>query len=276
MTAGSGPVADATGDQSLAEDVGHRVVGRRVFLTGATLLLPLHLAGTSGCAADRSVLVTGGVSAERATAYRSLAQHGIAAVEDLWGTGSVPAPIQLDLPANAAAWAAATGRQQGSGGEYAASTVWQDSIGRIVVNPATWGALTPEGRVAVMTHEVTHLAMGRAPDVPWWITEGMAEYTAHRASELSLREVAGSALVSLAAEPPGDWPTPSGAADPWQDYAPAWLACVYLARTYDESSLLDLHSDLVNAVGVDKAMQRRCGSNSAQVHQDWLRWLAEQ
>ncbi len=249
-----------------------------MFLTGATVLLPLQLAGISGCAADRttSVLVTGGVSAELAAAYRELAQRGLAAVEDVWGTGSVPVPIQLDLPANSAAWAAATGHQQGSGGEYAASTVWQGSVGRIVVNPATWGALSPDGRSAVLTHEVTHLAMGRQPDVPWWITEGLAEYTAHQASDLSLHEVAGSAIASLTANPPRAWPTQSDGGEPWEDYAPAWLACVYLARTYDESSLLNLHSDLVNAASLDGAMQRRWGESSARVQRDWSRWLAEQ
>lgn len=244
-------------------------------MAAATVLAPLHLAGVTGCAGQSSVQVSGSVSAGRATAYREIAQRSIAAVEDLWGQGSVPLPIQLDLPANSAAWALATG-QRDSGQTYAASTVWQDSGGRIVVHPATWSAVSPEGRSAVMTHEITHLAMGQSEQVPWWITEGLAEYTAQRGSDMSLADIAGSVWGPLIGHPPSDWPQPASAADPWLDYAPAWLACVYLARTYDETTLLNLYFEVADGASLDAAMQSVFGQGSDQVQQDWSRWLAEQ
>ncbi|MGB5952646.1 MAG: hypothetical protein WBG57_09070, partial [Ornithinimicrobium sp.] len=239
------------------------------------VLGPLPLGGVSGCAGENSVQVTGSVSAERAAAYRTLAQRGIGAVEDLWGQGSVPQPIRLDLPANAAAWALATGRPI-SDQVYAASTVWQESTGRIVVHPATWNALSPQGRSAVITHEVTHLAMGPSTRVPWWITEGLAEYTAHRASKSSLEDIAGSAWKPLIADPPSRWPRPSRRADSWQNYAPAWLACVFLARTYDEKALLTMHSELVGGSPLEVSMRDHFDRGSGQLQQDWSRWLGEQ
>ncbi|CAN5474902.1 hypothetical protein BH23ACT6_BH23ACT6_02920 [soil metagenome] len=250
------------------------VIGRRALVASAAVLFPASVVAISGCAGERSVQVTGGVSAGRAMAYRELAERGIADVEDLWGSGSVPLPIRLDLPATAAGWALATS-QQDQTLTYAASTVWRGATGHIVVHPAMWSEVTPEGRSAVIAHEISHLVMGNQPHMPWWITEGLAEYTAHRGSDRSLEDIAGSALGRLSANPPPRWPQRSGSADPWQDYAPAWLACVYLAQAYDESLLLDLHADVAADVPLDTALQRRSGARSTEVHQSWVAWLRQ-
>lgn len=215
------------------------------------------------------------MSAERASAYRTAAQRGITRVEDLWGHGSVPTPVHLDLPANAAAWALAT-RRDDDRQTYSASTVWEGPQGRIVVHPATWGAVSPEGRQAVVTHEITHLAMGPNRQVPWWVSEGLAEFTALRKSELSLAAIVGSAWWSLTSSPPSQWPQPSNSADPWMDYAPAWLACVYLARTYGETPLLDLHTALAGGAALDAAMTSVFGQGESRVQRDWSRWLTRQ
>ncbi len=263
------------------------VLGRG--LAGA--FLGLAAPSLSGCAAPAIVAVTGGVDPERTAAYRTLALRAIPVVEDLWGTDTVPLPVRLDLPATLTAWSAATGHKPDKQG-YAASTVRlaasarggamtrgtadenSDDV-RIVMHPDAWVELGPEGRLGVIVHEVTHLVMGTGEGAPWWLGEGLAEYTAHRTSARSLEQIAGSAWGPIVGTPPTSWPT-ENAQQPWQGYASAWLACVFIAETAGEEALLALYNRVCAGRALDRACRDVLGRGESDLRQDWSRWLSEQ
>ncbi len=254
----------------------------------ATVVVGLSAPSLSGCAAPPKVVITGGVAPERASAYRSLALTAIPVVEDLWGIDTVPLPVHLDLPATIAAWSTATGYDPDQQG-FAASTVRRPGASagdgapgnegssdvRIVMHPDAWAELTAEGRLGVIVHEVTHLAMGTRTGAPWWLGEGAAEYTAHRASSRSLQEIAGSAWGPIASKPPQAWPTPN-LEQPWQGYASAWLACVFMVRTAGEDELLALYDSLSAGRSLDQACRITMGRGEADLRTQWARWLSEQ
>ncbi len=232
----------------------------------------------SGCAATPDVVVTGGVPAAHAAAYRNLVFDAIPLVEDLWGSGTVPLPVRIDLPLTTGQWATATGYRPDQRG-YAASTVRSNSVGGedpepvIVIHPGAWSGLSPEGREAIVVHEMTHLAMGGRASTPWWLSEGLAEYTAHRRSSSPLITIAGSALRDAANSPPVSWPTPSPASRAWTGYAQAWLVCVYIAEQYGEKALLRTYRAVHSGVSLNAAISGRLGQNSDRVHADWVKWL---
>lgn len=234
----------------------------------------------SGCAGDADVVVTGGVSAQRAAAYRQLVLDAITPVEDLWGAGSVPLPVRIDLPLTTAQWAAATGYAPDQRG-YAASTVRRSpqsggarSEVRIVMHPDAWSELTRQGRQAVAVHEVAHLAMGPAGEAPWWVEEGMAEYTAHRRSSLSMAKIAGSALTRVIASPSTSWPRPQPGSNAWDGYASAWLACRFIAERHGEAALIELWEALSDSRSLEESMQLAVGESAEQVLRHWQDWLA--
>lgn len=269
--------------------VSRRSVLRRG-LAGA--FLGLAAPSLSRCAAPATVAVTGGVDPERAAEYRALALTAIPVVEDLWGTDTVPLPVRLELPATLAAWSVATGHEPEQQG-YAASTVRRaaatsggelkgrkavdessDDV-RIVMHPDAWVELSPEGRLGVIVHEVTHLAMGTGTGAPWWLGEGLAEYTAHRTSARSLEQIAGSAWGPIVGTPPTSWPM-ENAQQPWQGYASAWLACVFLAETAGEETLLALYARISAGRSLDEACREAVGRGEVDLRQDWSRWLSQQ
>lgn len=232
----------------------------------------------AACTARSDVAVTGGVAAERATAYRDLVLEAIPSVEDLWGEGAVTLPVHLDLPSTTAAWAVATGHSPEERG-YAASTVRSDSAtpaARIVIHPDAWDGLSPAGRRAVVTHEVAHLAMGPGTAAPWWLEEGLAEYSAHRSSAMSIADVAGSALPRAVQDPGQSWPEPSTEGDAWQGYARAWLACLFIAQRHSEAALLEIFDAAAAGQPTSDVMQDVLNEGSEDLYRAWLDWLQDQ
>ncbi len=254
----------------------------------AGAMVALLAPSLGACAAPPAAVVTGGVAPERVSAYRSLVLTAIPVVEDLWGINAVPLPVRMDLPATIAAWSKATGHEPDQRG-YAASTVRRpgatardESTGqdgsndvRIVMHPDAWDELTPEGRLGVIVHEVTHLAMGTRTGAPWWLGEGVAEYTAHRTSSRSLQEIAGSAWDPIVSKTPQSWPTPN-LEQPWQGYASAWLACVFITQTAGEDGLLTLYDSVSEGRSLDEACRTNMGRGEADLRMQWARWLSEQ
>ncbi|MGB7449928.1 MAG: hypothetical protein WA892_12480 [Ornithinimicrobium sp.] len=233
-------------------------------------------AAVTGCSRRPDVMVTGQVDAVIATAYRDLAHAGMTQVNGLWGPGSVPLPVRLHLPRSATQWAQSTGQlgQFGPSGQFAASTVrrpGQEPV--VVIHPDTWDALRPEGRASVVTHELTHLAMGPSGSAPWWLTEGLAEYTAHSAFDGAPSEIAGSALTGLLARPPQGWPQPAAASDPWQGYAAAWLACVFLADEVGDQAMLGLYAATRAGRPFDQVCPAVFDRSASRLHRQWLDWL---
>lgn len=222
------------------------------------------------------VRVEGEVGPERAEAYRQLTVQAVRRTEQLWGPGSVPVPVRLVLPADADAFGEVTGLD--SAADVPAAVVGRGDGARLVVHPGAWERLTPEGRLSVLTHEVTHLVMQGDGPVPWWLGEGLAEYTAHRGGGSTVRELAGTALdLVRAGRVPQDWPErpPGGPGDRWGSYAMAWLACHHLAETYSERGLLDLYRAVAGGEPVGEAAVRVLGVSEDEALATWRAWLVE-
>jgi len=219
------------------------------------------------------VVVTGQVDRVRAGAYRDMVISGVEQVRDLWGRDRVVLPIRLHLPRSAAQWSQATGHPVVERG-YAGTTVrrpGQEPV--VVIHPDAWDALTPQGRAAVVTHEITHLAMGSSGSAPWWLAEGLAEYTAHRASDADPARIAGSALPRLLADPPSGWPQAAASTSAWQGYASAWLACVFLAGEVGEQALLEAHTRTHAGSSWQDVCRASLGRPASQLHRQWITWL---
>jgi hypothetical protein len=250
-------------------------VTRRAALGWLAVSLGAPAGSLSACSRRPDVVVTGQVDAVRARAYRDLTVGAVAQVRALWGPDSVPTPVRLHLPRSAAQWSQATGQHRDDG--LAASTVRRPGQEpRIVVHPQTWESLVARGRRSVVTHEVTHLAMGPSRAAPWWLVEGLAEYTAHRGFTGPPAQIAGSAWAPLLARPPSGWPAPGATTDPWQGYAAAWLACVFLVGEAGEQAVLDTYGATRAGTPFERACPALLGRSALQLHRAWLSWLESQ
>lgn len=240
-------------------------------------------------AARDRVTVSGSAPADRVEAYAVMTETALDRVEGLWGRGAVRWPVRVVLPESAAEFADLTGGAPASQ-KAPAVTVGSLAEAHIVVHPDSWGRLAPEGRQAVLTHEVTHLAQqGRGP-VPPWLGEGAAEFTAHRQSDLPPAAIAGSALDDVrAGRLPNTWPdltsrteatgpTDTTAGQPgtdpaWGGYALSWLACLYIAETWSEEALLDLYGTVAGGATVHEALPAVLGVTEEEALVGWSDWL---
>ncbi|WP_141631346.1 hypothetical protein [Mobilicoccus pelagius] len=70
-------------------------------------------------------------------------------------------------------------------GEAPTSETW------IVMAPESWGELSEEGRIVVLTHECVHVALaaGPRPRAPRWLVEGVADDLAYRRSTVPVEAV---------------------------------------------------------------------------------------
>ena len=253
---------------------------RRAVLGLAVLGLTAPVLAACG-GSDGEVEVTSSVSGELTRAWSDLAHRALEQVEDLWGRGSVARPVRLVLPADPVGFTAATGVDAGRS-DVPALVVDRGGQAQVVVHPRAWDRLTPQGRQAVLTHEVAHLAMqgdagsGAGP-VPGWLSEGLAEHTAHRDSDTPVVTVAGSALDGIrAGEVPQDWPDPlAGEGAKWGRYALSWLACRYLAQQWGEPALMEVYAEVAAGADVASALRSVLGSSEPEVLAGWGQWLRE-
>lgn len=246
------------------------------------------------------VTVRGGAPPDRVVAYEVMTEAALDRVEDLWGRGAVRWPVRVVLPESAAEFADLTGDAPASQ-EAPAVTVGSLAEAHVVVHPDSWGRLTPEGRQAVLIHEVTHLAQQDRGPVPPWLGEGTAEFTAHRQSDLPLTTIAGSALDDVrAGRLPSTWPDPTsrseatgptsvteptdatgqphtagqtGTGSVWDGYALSWLACQYIVETWSEEALLELYDTVAGGTPVHEALPVVLDVTEDEALIGWSDWL---
>lgn len=232
--------------------------------------VPVPSSGELSTAAPE-VVVSGGADAAVMAAHREAAVQALAAVEEWWGQGSVPRPLRVELPADAEAFVRSTGVSDTG---VPALVLGEGLARRVVVHPEAAGRLTPEGLLAVMTHEVSHLAMD-AGQAPWWLVEGMAEHTAHRHGRLDPIQIAGTGLAQVrAGQLPQDWPAPDPG-DRWRGYTLAWLACLYLAQTYSEDDLMALFTAAADGRPLEAVFPEVLGVQEGEALAGYRRWLQE-
>ncbi len=238
-------------------------------LTAVAVVLGPRLAG---CSRRGVVEVEDG---PHAAGWREVAVEAARRVEGLWGQDALPTPVRVRLPADAASFAAAAGATREEVDDIPAVTVGSGAAAVVVVHPAAWDRLLPEGRTAVLTHEITHLAMQGDGPVPGWLGEGLAEFTAHRGSTRPAAEIAGSALDAIGpGSLPQSWPDPlTPTADRWVSYAQSWLACLFLAERWGEPALLALYDAVSGGQDLATALPAVLGEQEAVVLAAWGVWL---
>jgi hypothetical protein len=243
-------------------------------LLRAALLSPAALLATSACSREPAVLVTGSAPVQQVTAYRDHAERAVGLVEDLWGEGTVARPVRLDLPGDTARWAAVTGHPAEET-EIPASLVSRGGVTTVVVHPGAWDRLTAQGRQAVVTHEVTHLAQPAA-EVPWWLREGTAEFTAHRSGSAAPSVVAGQAWRQLAADPPARWPQPGAAGGRWATYAAAWSVCLVVAAEHGDEAVPRWHRAVADSGSLGEGTRQALDRTDEDLLRAWSAWWADQ
>jgi hypothetical protein len=122
------------------------------------------------------------------------------------------------------------------------------------VNPSTWPALGPLGRLVVLTHELTHVASraDTGSQTPRWLQEGFADYVGFRdtgvaatvvAKELAAQVRAGQLPDRLPANRSFAGSSPGLAAS----YEQGWLACRLIAARVGQSGLVRFYRQVGTA-----------------------------
>ena len=119
---------------------------------------------------------------------------------------------------------------------------------RVVVDLVQLARLTPKGRLVVLTHELTHVAVRAATrrTVPRWLQEGAAQYLAYRGAGVPEAQIAAAAVAAqrsgqLARRLPDDATFASSgtsADDLDVAYAVAWVAAAVLATRAGPAGLV--------------------------------------
>lgn len=225
----------------------------------------------------RSVVVAAASGAVPGARTAAEADAASARVDAVWGA-NWPRTSLVQVPANLADMAALLGRSGTDGlSQLAAVTTGQrrttgavapaaphpsasataqtgdtladPAMGDLVVlNPTAFSGLTPTGRTAVLTHELTHVATRASvrTSPPVWVDEGFADYVAYLDTPLTARDVAADVLDSpsrLAAltDLPDDSAFDPSAGDVGPAYAQAWLAMRYVDREGGTPMVVDFY-----------------------------------
>ncbi|MGX1726198.1 hypothetical protein ACWIGE_05810 [Streptomyces diastaticus] len=200
--------------------------------------------------------------------FARLAERAVPAADAAWG-GDWPRRIVVLVPGSLAGTAALLGARPGTYRGVAAVTTGSPAPGtpadRIIVNPEAYAGLDARGEQFVLTHETAHVATRTAtgPATPLWLSEGFADWAAHRAAPRPLAAAAPALTAAVAREevPPA---LPDDAAfafggdadDLDRAYEGGWLACRLLADLWGPGRLRAVY----RAAG---ARQERHGAEEA-------------
>lgn len=246
--------------------------------------------GLSGCLGQRAsqggVEVTGTFPAGRRQVYQQLAETSLAPIDQLWGQGSLPRPVKVLAPATSAEWSDLSGLAADQNAVPAVVT--GDSQERVIVmNPAAYDILDAQGKHLVLAHEMTHLVQSQQGDVPWWLREGSAEFTAYEQIDGGYparwpevwRESAAlvAAEPSLPAQPGNGTGLPAGNPDRLTAYASAWSVCAWMAQRSGGPEVVPrVYSAIVEGQTMDEVASLEWDLNEVEMIEAWSAWLAEQ
>lgn len=179
-------------------------------------------------------LIVSGTSSE--ARLRAVSQDAVTAVRrvrQVWGVSALTGRVYVEVPSNDAEFRRRGGSTE-AGAQIAATTT---ADGRVVLAPALFSRVTRQGRVVVLTHEFTHVALrrGSRTDVPRWVVEGAAEFTAYRATGLSLPELAPQLAKAVRAGrlPPGPPTDARFGSAPQAAYQEALAWCDFLVDRFE-------------------------------------------
>ncbi|CCH80116.1 conserved exported hypothetical protein [Nostocoides japonicum T1-X7] len=257
----------------------------------ATEAQPWDLPGMR-VARSATTLVIGNVSVDRLEAYRRAVDDAVARVGTVWHR-DWPHRVVVVAPATVREALAQLGGSRGNGhdlDDVAAETSGTIPSGgvatsdRVVVNPAAFDDLREEGRVAVLAHETTHVAVrsslpGR---VPLWLSEGFADFVGYGSIDVSehavveplRREVRGHGLPQRL---PGDaaFTGDSAAAA----YNEGWLAVRLIDREAGSTGLTRFYETAATSGGASDVRRSTTRAFATVLHtseSDFTRrWVAE-
>lgn len=134
------------------------------------------------------VVVSGDVPQSRLREVSRDARDAVADVRRVWGDSVLAGRVQVEVASDAADFRRRGGNTE-AGGQVGATTTADDHV---VLAPALFSRVTRQGRVVVLTHELTHVALHQADraDISRWVVEGAAELTAYRPTRLGLARAA--------------------------------------------------------------------------------------
>ena len=203
----------------------------------------------------RSVVVAAAGSQLPQARTAAEADAAAARVDAAWGRGW-PRTAVVFIPRDAKGMATLLGRSSTAGLDQLAAVTTGESGGgavrssgdRIVLNPVGFAGLTPTGRSAVLSHELTHVATRATSRVtpPRWVDEGFADYVAYLGTSLRPRDLAADVLNSPATlRALHDLPSDQQF-DPTTDrvgaaYAEAWLAMRFVALDGGSARAVDFY-----------------------------------
>ena len=187
---------------------------------------------------DGWIVVRGTVTADRLEAVAGYARTAVARVRAVWGASVLSGRVVIEVPKDEAEFRARGGSAE-AGAQIAATTT---ADGRVVLAPALFTAVTAQGRVAVLTHELTHVALHQSglTGVAHWIIEGSAEFTAYRASGLTLAQLAPAVATAVRAgrAPTGPPADADFTARPAAAYQEAFVWCRFLVHRFGRAGFV--------------------------------------
>ncbi len=149
---------------------------------------------------------------------------------------------------------------------------------RIIIAPDSFGRLNALGRRVVLTHELTHIAMGATRDTttPIWLVEGLADYVGYKGTGAAVkdvvRELKNDGRVPAALPGPADFGDGSDRLP--QAYEEAWLACRMIAERYGEKALVRLYR-AAGQQDQDAAVRTVLNRTLAQLTADWRAYVRQ-
>lgn len=158
---------------------------------------------------------------------------------------------------------------------------------RIVFSPESGDRLTDFTRVAVLRHELTHVAARTVTEdgSPMWILEGYADYVGYRGVEATFGAIAPTLAASVAADgPPTTLPADAdfraGGDTARRAYESSWSTAAFVASEYGEDRLGELYRALAQGKTTDAQLDTRIrdvlGVGADEFAHSWGRWVAEQ
>ncbi|WP_067858998.1 peptidase MA family metallohydrolase [Nocardia shimofusensis] len=153
---------------------------------------------------------------------------------------------------------------------------------RVVFAPDAGERLTPDQLRTLLRHELTHLATRAhtAGDAPQWLTEGFADYVAHRGLGHTFAEIAPTVRAAARSGAlPDAFPADTAFTGPAavEAYEQAWTICAFVAAAYDEPRLLHLYRTLAGSgrADEDRLLREVLGTDRASFADRWRSWVAD-
>jgi hypothetical protein len=159
---------------------------------------------------------------------------------------------------------------------------------RISVNPSTWPALQPLGRLVVLTHELTHVASraDTGSQTPRWLQEGFADYVGFLGTGVAPTVVAKELAAQVRAGQLPDRLPPNrsfagSSPELAASYEQGWLACRLIAARAGQSGLVRFYRQVGTSTGspdqaVSDALHRVLHVSTQQFIALWRSFIAAQ